>query len=58
MGEDREILREIWDGRIPVAFSLASEDCCMLSSPDPHYLMVPRMSYFSIIIDKVRNINV
>lgn len=54
MGEDREILREIWDGRIPISFSLSSDDCCTLSPPDPHYLMVPRMSYFPIVLDKVR----
>ncbi|KAL7641761.1 UNVERIFIED_CONTAM: hypothetical protein RMT77_007635 [Armadillidium vulgare] len=54
MGEDREILREIWDGRIPISFSLSSDDCCTLSPPDPHYLMVPRMSYFPIVLDKVK----
>ncbi|XP_066976010.1 autophagy protein 5 [Macrobrachium rosenbergii] len=54
MAEDREILREIWDGRVPVCVQLASEDCNTLSAPDPYYLMVPRLSYFPLVMDKVR----
>lgn len=54
MAEDREILREVWDGRVAVCVQLASEDCNTLSAPDPYYLMVPRLSYFPLVTDKVR----
>ncbi|KAK8739599.1 hypothetical protein OTU49_003420 [Cherax quadricarinatus] len=54
MAEDREILREVWDGRVPVCVQLASEDCSTLSAPDPYYLMIPRLSYFPLVMDKVR----
>ena len=54
MAEDREIRREIWEGRIPVCISLATEDCNTLSAPDPYYLLVPRISYFPLVLDKVR----
>lgn len=53
MAEDREILREVWDGRVAVCVQLASEDCNTLSAPDPYYLMVPRLSYFPLVTDKV-----
>lgn len=53
MAEDREILREVWDGRVPVCVQLASEDCSTLSAPDPYYLMVPRLSYLPLVMEKV-----
>lgn len=39
MAEDREILREVWEGRIPVAFSL-SPDEIVNEQPDPYYYYV------------------
>ncbi|XP_076675362.1 autophagy protein 5 [Andrena cerasifolii] len=54
MANDREVLREIWDGKIPVCFTLHSEEICELQGPDPFYLMVPRLSYFPLCTDKVR----
>ena len=56
MAEDREILQEIWRGRIPVCISLDSDDCNTLSPPDPFYLLVPRVSYFPLVLDKVSDI--
>lgn len=57
MANDREVLREIWDGKIPVCFTLDSEEICELQGPDPFYLMVPRLSYFPLCTDKVNNTN-
>ncbi|XP_014780325.1 autophagy protein 5 [Octopus bimaculoides] len=55
MAEDREILREVWEGRIPVSFSL-SPDEIVNEQPDPffYYLLVPRLSYFPLVTDKVQ----
>lgn len=53
MGEDREVLREVWQGRIPTAFTLASEDVTSIS-PQTFYLMLPRLSYFALVSDKIR----
>lgn len=55
MANDREVLREIWDGKIPVCFTLNSEEICDLQGPDPFYLMVPRLSYFPLCTEKVRH---
>ena len=53
MAEDREVLREIWEGRLPVCFTLATEEITPPIAPDPFYLMVPRITYFPLVIDKV-----
>jgi len=51
--EDREVLQEVWSGRIPTMFSLAEDDC-KETVPDPCYLMLPRMSYLPLATEKVR----
>lgn len=53
MANDREVLREIWEGKIPVCFQLDSEEVYDFQAPDPFYLMVPRLSYFPLCTDKV-----
>jgi len=53
MAEDREIIREIWAGRIPICFGLATEEVSTPMAPDPFYLMVPRMTYFPLVTEKV-----
>jgi len=54
MADDREILREVWEGRLPVCFQLAPEEVHSMQQPDPYYLLVPRLSYFPLVTDKVR----
>nr|QHA24496.1 autophagy protein 5 [Rhipicephalus haemaphysaloides haemaphysaloides] len=53
MAEDREVLREIWDGRLPVCFKLAEEEVYTMQQPEPYYLMISRISYFPLVVDKV-----
>ena len=53
MNIDREVIREIWNGKLAVCFQLDPEEVFGLQHPDPVYLMVPRLSYFPLIIDKV-----
>lgn len=38
MAADREVLREVWDGHIPVCFRLASEEIYTLQHPEPFYV--------------------
>lgn len=55
MEEDREVLTEVWNGRVPAIFSLAEEDYKDGDSPpDPCCLMLPRLSYFPLATDKVK----
>lgn len=53
MANDREVLREIWDGKLPICFQLDQEEIMDIQQPDPFYVMVPRLSYFPLVIDKV-----
>jgi len=52
--EDREVLREVWDGRVPAMFRLSEEDCAEMDQPEPTYLLLPRLSYLPLATDKVR----
>ena len=62
MVEDREVLREVWSGRIPACFTLGSSDplssagsVTVASEPaDPFYIMLPRQSYLTLVTDKVQ----
>jgi len=54
MADDKEVLREIWEGRLPVCFSLATEEVSTPIAPDPFYLMIPRMTFFPLVTEKVR----
>ncbi|CAH1402828.1 unnamed protein product [Nezara viridula] len=54
MATDREVLREIWEGKLPVCFELNQEEVNDLQAPEPYYLIVPRLSYFPLVTDKVR----
>lgn len=55
--EDREVLQEVWAGKLPAVFSLAEADTELgeaEEAPAPCYLMLPRMSYLPLAMDKVR----
>ena len=40
MAEDREVLRYIWDGRLPVCFNLSSDEVVTVEQPDPYYVSI------------------
>uniref|UniRef100_A0A8D8GL79 Autophagy protein 5 n=1 Tax=Culex pipiens TaxID=7175 RepID=A0A8D8GL79_CULPI len=52
MANDREILREIWEGKIPVHFQLSSDETDV--EPEDFFLLIPRLSYFPLVTEKVR----
>lgn len=54
MPEDREVLREVWDGRIPTCFTLCQDDLYTMAVPDPSYLMLPRLTYLPLATEKVK----
>lgn len=53
MADDREILRGIWEAKLPVAFQLSPDEVYTHSNPETFYLMVPRLLYFPLVTDKV-----
>jgi len=52
--EDREVMQEVWAGKLPAVFSLAEADTELQEAAAPCYLMLPRMSYLPLAMDKVR----
>ncbi|GMT10029.1 hypothetical protein PFISCL1PPCAC_1326, partial [Pristionchus fissidentatus] len=53
MTQDYEICRGVWESKIPVEFVLESDD--VMEQPKPFYAMLPRVSYFPLILPKVLN---
>ncbi|XP_033095987.1 autophagy protein 5-like [Anneissia japonica] len=54
MADDREVLREVWEGRIPACFDLASDEVTSPETPDPFFLLLPRLSYLTLVTEKVQ----
>lgn len=50
---DKEVLREIWHGQLPLCFKLHPDDVSGMHRPEPYYMMVPRVTYFPLVLDRV-----
>ncbi|XP_071492809.1 autophagy protein 5-like [Diadema antillarum] len=53
MADDREVLREVWEGRIPLCFVLAEDESSM-ENPEPFVLMVSRLTYITLVTEKIQ----
>ena len=53
MADDKELLKEIWEGKLPVCLRLAQDECGS-SEPDEVYIMVARQTYFPLVTDKTQ----
>ena len=42
MADDREVLKEVWDGKLPICFRLALEDRFM-TEPEDIYVIAKRL---------------
>eukprot|EP01134_Creolimax_fragrantissima_P000310 CFRG0310T1 len=52
MSEDREICKQVWDGKIPICFSLAADELTAGEEPpQPYYVLAPRASYLTLVTD-------
>ncbi|XP_037952276.1 autophagy protein 5-like [Teleopsis dalmanni] len=54
MSYDREILRSVWDGRVAMCFQADPNEINGLQQPDSFYMIVPRLSYLTIVTDKIK----
>ena len=52
MANDREVLKVVWEGKIPVKF-VADEDKDM-EEQNAYFLQIPRVSYLPLVTDKVK----
>jgi len=53
MADDKEVLREVWEGRLPVCFNISTSEVVTIEEPEPCYYLVPRGTYFPLVLDKV-----
>jgi len=54
MAEDHEVLRQVWDGRVPVSFILASNEVGSVEQPDRLFMLISRLTYFPLVVDRVQ----
>lgn len=48
-----EVHREIWQGKLPLCFNINSDDVSGMQQPEPYFMMVPRVTYFPLVLDRV-----
>uniref|UniRef100_A0A8C2I7X2 Autophagy protein 5 n=1 Tax=Cyprinus carpio TaxID=7962 RepID=A0A8C2I7X2_CYPCA len=53
MADDKDVLRDVWFGRIPACFTLSPEETTEREA-EPYYLLLPRVSYLTLVTDKVK----
>ena len=50
MAEDREMLRKVWDGKLPVCFTMAQEDIVITEQPDKQYVCIDVINDMIILL--------
>uniref|UniRef100_A0A8B9WPZ0 Autophagy related 5 n=1 Tax=Bos mutus grunniens TaxID=30521 RepID=A0A8B9WPZ0_BOSMU len=53
MTDDKDVLRDVWFGRIPTCFTLYQDEITEREA-EPYYLLLPRVSYLTLVTDKVK----
>ncbi|XP_043921174.1 autophagy protein 5 isoform X2 [Protopterus annectens] len=53
MTDDKDVLRDVWYGRIPTCFTLYQDEVTEREA-EPYYLLLPRISYLTLVTDKVK----
>ncbi|XP_040206113.1 autophagy protein 5 isoform X2 [Rana temporaria] len=53
MTDDNDVLRKVWYGRIPTCFTLYQDELTEREA-EPYYLLLPRVSYLTLVTDKVK----
>ena len=51
--ECREILLVVWKGEIPIQFVLEADELSGVETPDPFFLLAPRITYLPLVTEKV-----
>ncbi|KAF6734071.1 Autophagy protein 5 [Oryzias melastigma] len=51
MADDKDVLRDVWFGRIPTCFTLNPDEVTEREA-EPYYLLLPRVSYLPLVTDK------
>ena len=53
---NHDFRKKLWDGQLPVKITLSRADITTGKIPRPLYVMLPRLNYFTFILDKVKTV--
>ncbi|KAL5483676.1 hypothetical protein EMCRGX_G020081 [Ephydatia muelleri] len=58
MSEDDSVRKEVWDGKIPVCFTVDDRElsASIKKTPEPCYMLVRRVTYFSMFYEKLEKL--
>ena len=56
MATDREVLREVWEGKIPLCITIASGELNAIDEVESIYMMAPRCSYLPLCCERVAEV--
>ncbi|KRZ60660.1 Autophagy protein 5, partial [Trichinella nativa] len=51
--QDSAVMKEIWEGRVPVSFSVNPREIACIELPKRFFLFAPRVSYFPLAAEKI-----
>lgn len=50
IAENREVLREIWEGKIPVCFSIIPDEIFTVEKPDLYYVNISSLPFYDFYL--------
>jgi len=53
---NHDFRKKLWDGQLPVKITLGRNDISVAKEPKPLYVMLPRLNYFTYILEKVKTV--
>jgi len=52
---DMDVVRIIWEGKLPICFNLSEHDTYSFEKLTPVYMLIPRVSYFHLFSEKLKS---
>eukprot|EP00164_Ancoracysta_twista_P002485 GFYU01003300.1.p1 GENE.GFYU01003300.1~~GFYU01003300.1.p1 ORF type:complete len:282 (-),score=65.61 GFYU01003300.1:295-1140(-) len=52
--DDSLVHRKVWEGSVPISISLSTQELTTTAPPPPMYSLVSRVTYLSLLIERVR----
>ncbi|KAG2382776.1 hypothetical protein C9374_004743 [Naegleria lovaniensis] len=53
--DDALMRKQLWEGAIPTVINIHSDQIASFQQPFPYYVMIPRQSYLSLLIERVKS---
>ena len=56
MASDKQVLREVWEGKLPLCITIASDEVNSIDPLEKIYVMAPRQSYLPLCCERVAEV--